>query len=334
MRGRDLAIVAAVVLVGGLALADALRTSGDDTSAGPTQSAPDGREGPEPQPNAPEDWPAGRLRGTLVFTDAEDCRIRVIGLGGGRERPAGDLVGFCRLWTAPIGQRIAYDTGSLRGSPGDGFAVVDLRRAGVELASFRTLDVGTDVLWSPDAERVAWCTTNGVGQEFEIGTERPRTLARCPIAYTPEGQPVFSVGRRLVSEGRTIVVEQDPIVQAHWGQNESLLVVLAGGTVRRYAGAGDLVGVQEISLPEAHVITPSPDNCAVAFFDTGQIRVKDVGCFRAPERAFIGLDAAWSPDGFWLAVTGPDGIEFHRVLGGEETLEWPARAAQLFWRGD
>ena len=54
----------------------------------------------------------------------------------------------------------------------------------------------------------------------------------------------------------------------------------------------------------------------------------------APARAFIGLDAAWSPDGFWVAVAAPDQIEFHRVLGGEETLVWPARAQQLEWRGD
>jgi hypothetical protein len=51
------------------------------------------------------------VRGALVFTDSEACRVRVIGLGGGRERPAGDLVTFCGLSAAPIGQRIAFSTG-------------------------------------------------------------------------------------------------------------------------------------------------------------------------------------------------------------------------------
>ena len=105
MKPRDLAIVAAVVLIGGFAVADVLRSSGDKSTAPATQSVLERRDGPEPQADAPEDWPTGRVRGTLVFTDAEACRVRVIGLGGGRERPAGDLVTFCGLSAAPIGQR-------------------------------------------------------------------------------------------------------------------------------------------------------------------------------------------------------------------------------------
>jgi hypothetical protein len=333
LKGRDLAIVAAVVLLGGFALADALRTSGDDTSAGQTQSVPDGRSGPEPQPDAPENWPAGRLRGTLVFTDARACRVRVIGLGGGRERPAGDLVTFCDLWAAPIGQRIAYSTGGVRGSAEQGFAVVDLRRAGVELASIQNIEPGGEVLWSPDAQRVAWCTLYGVGQELELGAERPRSLARCPIAYTPEGQLAFAAGRRLVVGDRTILVEERSIIQATWGADGSLLVVVGTGTVRRYDQTMRLTDAVDLSTGFQKLV-PSPDNCAVAFFDTGQMRVEDVGCFRAPARAFIGLDAAWSPDGFWVAVAAPDQIEFHRVLGGEETIVWPGRAQELDWRGD
>jgi hypothetical protein len=199
MKPRDLAIVAAVVLLGGSAVADALRSSSDESSAPKTQSIPERRDGPEPQADAPEDWPAGHLQGALVFADAEDCRIRVIGLGGGRERPASNLVGFCRQWVAPIGQRLAYNTGGVRGSTGESFAVVDLRRAGVELGSF--LNLGGDVLWSPDGQRVAWCTPDGAGQEFEIGTERPRSFERCPVAYSPDGSLVFAQGRRLISGG-------------------------------------------------------------------------------------------------------------------------------------
>ena len=56
-------------------MADALRSNGDESSTPPTQTVSDGREGPEPQADAPEDWPAGRVRGTLVFTDAEACRV-------------------------------------------------------------------------------------------------------------------------------------------------------------------------------------------------------------------------------------------------------------------
>ena len=329
MKARDLAIVAAVVLLGGFALADALRSSGEDLSAPSTQSVPDGRDGPEPQADAPQGWPAGRLRGTLVFTDAEDCRVRVIGLGGGRERPAGNLVGSCRLWAAPIGQRIAYDTGGVRDSSGDSFAVVDLRRAGVELASIQEFTPGGDVLWSPDAQRLAWCDFFGKGLELDIGDERPRTLEKCPVAYTPDGDLVFVADRKLVSKRRTLLTERLGITQAYWGTDGSLLVVLAGGIVRRY---DDNRLTDAVDLRTDAMLTPSPDNCAVSFFDAGRIRVEDVGCFRAPARAFIGLDSAWSPDGVWLAIADPDQIEFHRVLGGEETIVWPARASELHWR--
>lgn len=332
MKPRDLAIVAAVVLLGGFAVADALRSNGDESSTPPTQSVSDGREGPEPQADAPEDWPTGRVRGTLVFTDAEACRVRVIGLGGGRERPAGDLVTFCGLSAAPIGQRIAFSTGDTD-TGGQSVAVVDLRRAGVELASFEDIEPGGDVLWSPDAQRVAWCTPNGDGREFELGTERPRTLGRCPLAYTPDGHLTFAVGHRLFVGHRTVLVEEGPIIQATWATDGSLLVVVGPGTVRRYDRAMRLTDDVDLDTSYQKVV-PSPDNCAVAFFDAGRIQVENVGCFGAPARAFIGLDAAWSPDGFWVAVAAPDQIEFHRVLGGEETLVWPARAQQLEWRGD
>jgi WD40-like Beta Propeller Repeat len=329
LSGRDLAIVAAVVLLGGFALADTLRSRGEEPSAQTTQID---RNGPEPQPEAPEDWPAGRIRGTLVFTDAEQCRVRVIGLGGGRERPTGELVGVCDLWAAPIGQRIAYGTGGVRGGAAQSFAVVDLRRASVDLGTFQNL--GGDVLWSPDAQRLAWCTENGVGQEFEVGSERPRSSPRCPIAYTPDGRLAFAIGGRLVVDGRTVVRERYPIVYAHWGTDESLLVVLAGGFVRRYAGGGSLVGVYEIRLFTDLGVIPSPDNCAVLYSEPGRIHVADVGCAGLQARSFIGFAAAWSPDGQWVAVADPVQIEFHNLLTEDEILVWPARARDLYWRGD
>jgi WD40-like Beta Propeller Repeat len=334
LKPRDLAIVAAVVLLGGFALADALRSSGDDSSAGPTQTVPDRRDGPSPQPDAPEDWPTGRLRGTLVFTDAEDCRIRVIGLGGGRERPAGNLVGFCRLWAAPIGQRIAYDTGGVRGSPGDSFAIVDLRRAGVELASITNFS--RDVLWSPDAQRLAWCDSDGNGFELDIGDEEPRALESCPVGYDPEGRLAFAPGRRLFVAGETIVSQDATIAYAHWGVDGSLLVALTNGVVRRF-GPGrrtDAVslGSEDSTDVDPLNVDPSPDNCGLLVQAPGRTELVDMGCFAGRELSFIAFDAAWSPDGQWIAVAATDQIVFHQVVGGDDTIVWPAHARELDWR--
>ena len=327
MKGRDLAIVAAVVLLGGFALADSLRSRGGNPSEPTAATATEA--GPAPRPDAPANWPVGRIRGTLVFMDADDCRVRVIGLGGGRERPTAELVGFCDLWAAPIGQRIAYSAGGVRGSTEEGFTVVDLRRAGVELGTFQNL--AGDVLWSPDAQRVAWCTENGVGQEFEIARERPRSFARCPIAYTPEGRLAFAVGRRLIVDGHTVLTEAGPIVQAFWGEDESLLVVQEGGRLRRYDESGQ---TDSTVLLSARSVVPSPDNCAVIYSEPGRIQVASVGCFSGPPRSFIAFDAAWSADGEWVAVAGTEQIEFHRLVGGDETFAWPARARDLYWRGE
>jgi hypothetical protein len=326
LKGRDLAIVAGVVLLGGFALADSLRSRGRDLSE-PTAAT---ETGPAPRPEAPAEWPAGRIRGTLVFTDARDCRVRVIGLGGGRERPTGEFVGFCELWAAPVGQRIAYGTGGVRGSTAQSFSIVDLAHANRDLGTF-TNRAG-DVLWSPDAQRVAWCTETGVGQELEIGNARPRSIARCPIAYDRAGRLVFVADRRLTSAGRVLVHENEPILQASYAEDESLLVVLESGIVRRYGHDGRIDAITIAALSGRQVV-PSPDNCAVLYPEPGRIQLVDLGCAGMRARSWIAFDAAWSPDGRWVAVAGQEQIEFHEVVTGDERLVWPARARELYWRG-
>jgi hypothetical protein len=332
LKGRDLAILAAVLLLGGFALADSLRSRGGEARETPTETTRADRNGPGPQDDAPVDWPLGRLRGTLVFADAGDCRVRVIGLGGGRERPVGVVAGMCDLWAAPVGARIASRTaGSSTGEGPGWFEIVDLAHTSRKLGEFKGL-IG-DVLWSPDAQRAAWCDHGGFGLELEIGDARPRRLARCPIAYDSSGRLVSVAGKRLLAEdGGVLLKERDPIVQAHWGTDESLLVVLANGVVRRYAGAGGLVGVYEIRLSVNGDIVPSPDNCALLTQELDRIEIVDVGCagLRAP--SFFGFDATWSPDGRWIAVADTEQIEFHELLTANERLVWPARARSVDWR--
>jgi hypothetical protein len=331
LKGRDLAILAAVVLLGGFALADSLRSRGGEPAQGTTETMRGNRDGSGPRPDAPEEWPLGRLSGTLVFTDADDCRVRVIGLGGGRERPTGDFFGFCELWAAPVGQRIAYGTGGVRGRTAQSFSIVDLAHANRELGTVENL-VG-EVLWSPDAQRLAWCDENGIGLELEIGNERPRRMARCPIAYTPEGRVAFAVGGRLISAGRVLVAEDEPILQASYGQDESLLVVLASGIVRRYGVDGRIDAIT-IDASRRREIIPSPDNCAVLYKEPGRVQLLDLGCAGVQPRSFIAFDAAWSPDARWVAVADPEQIEFHEVLAGDDRLVWPAPARELYWRGE
>src|SRR4029450_3309031 len=101
-RPRDFIVVCAVVLIAGFAAADALRGHGHDVErAGPTttpvQTSPTRPPGPHPQAEAPSGWPVGTLPGSLVFTNAYDCRLRVIGLAGGKEGATAQVRGNARV---------------------------------------------------------------------------------------------------------------------------------------------------------------------------------------------------------------------------------------------
>ena len=178
-------MIGAVVVIGGFAAADAIRGNPrpERTSAPtiPVQTAPSRLPGPQPQPEAPPGWPEGLLDGALTFTDAKTCDIRVIGLAGGRERPVAHFGSDCFLWAPPVGSRVAYGLGA---SSQDGlhpFRIADLALPNQELGGYRAL-FGV-VIWSDDAQRVAWCGRSRIGFDLEIGGPATR-LPRCPVAYT------------------------------------------------------------------------------------------------------------------------------------------------------
>jgi hypothetical protein len=326
LRGRDLAVVLAVVLIGGFAVADALRGRAEQAQS--TTTAPRREEGPRPQPEAPPGWPKGILAGTLVFTDAEDCRVRVVGLADGRERPVGSVVGDCRLWAAPRTQRIAYGTGS--GS----FRFVDLLQADRPLGQFDGL-IGS-VLWTSDGRRAAWCTARQAGLEFQVEELIVGRLRSCPIAYAPDGEPAFAPGSTLVAGGHTVLRAGERIMSAHWGTDGSLGLV-AGGRFERWEGKRP---VDAIDIPDRlrrWPPVPSPNNCAVVLRDVDgeTLEIRPVGCFRPQNPALLifgGHAATWSPDGRWIAVAERASIAFHRIAGPPMTIHWPARAAEVAWR--
>jgi WD40-like Beta Propeller Repeat len=323
------------VLLAGFAAADAIRgRAGERSISTPTsgvQTTPTRLPGPQPQASAPPGWPQGELQGTLVFTNAGDCRVRVIGLGGGVERPEARFGGNCQLWAAPVGQRFAYGLGP---SSPDGltpFRVADLEHPNHELGGFRAL-FGV-VIWSLDGQRVAWCGRRHTGFDLEVGGPA-RRLPRCPIAYTPGDRVAWTIGNRLYVEGRVVLRANGGITFAHYGTDGSLAIVEDGLQILRYDPRGRLTG----AFPTVQGETPilSPDNCAAVFRPFGgfeRITFIPLGCFRGrTPTALVGRDAAWSPDGKWLAVAERDNVAFQRLVGPARTIRWPAAAVQLAWR--
>jgi hypothetical protein len=340
LRPRDFIVVCAVILIAGFAAADALRgrANGTEKTVSGTvsvQTSPSRVPGPEPQAEAPANWPLGALAGSLIFTDASDCRVRVIGLAGGRERPLARFAGNCDLWAPPIGDRIAYGLGP---SSGDGFApfrLANLDRPNAELGGYRAL-FGV-VLWSPDGQRVAWCGRRRTGFDLEVGGSA-RRLPTCPVAYTSDGEIAYAIGNGLLVEGERVLRADGGITSAVFLANGSIVVEVDGRRLEVYGADGKRR--TRIDLPEElEGRTPivSPDGCA-AMFRQGEpavtgVQVIDLGCFRgiAP-RFFEGRDAAWSPDSRWIAVSAPDAIRFYELVGGGFQARWPAQAAQLAWR--
>jgi hypothetical protein len=337
LRPRDFIVVCAVILIAGFAAADALRgrangtertTSGTDS----VQTSPSRVPGPEPQAEAPENWPLGALAGSLIFTDAADCRVRVIGLAGGRERPLARFAGNCDLWAPPIGDRIAYGLGP---SSGDGFApfrLANLDRPNAELGGYRAL-FGV-VLWSPDGQRVAWCGRRRTGFDLEVGGAA-RRLPACPVAYTSDGEIAYAIGNALLVERERVLRADGGITSAVFLADGSIVIGLDGRRLEVYGPDGERRAMAE--LPEAvQGRTPivSPDGCAAMFRREppfGGIRLVDLGCFRGTAPRF-GRDAAWSPDGRWIALAGPEAIVFWDVVRGGVVATWPAQAARLAWR--
>jgi hypothetical protein len=334
LKPRDAFIIATVLLIAGFAAADAIRGGAEQTVFAPTegrQTTPTRLPGPVSLEGAPSGWPTNVLAGTIVFTDAGNCRIRVIGLPDGREQRVARFGGNCVLWAPPASQQIAYGLGP---SSADGFApfrLADLAEPDRELGGYRAL-FGV-VVWSQDGERVGWCGRRRTGFDMEVGGAAIR-LPRCPIAYTADGQAAWTIGNRLYVRGRVVLRANGGITFAHFGTDGSLAIVEDGVQVVRYDARGRFTGAS----PTVEGQTPifSPDNCAAAYRPPGRygpITVLDVGCFPgALPGTLRGRDVTWSPDGRWLAVAGRRAIVFQRVIGPPMTVRWPASAVQLAWR--
>jgi hypothetical protein len=331
MGGRDVLILAAVLLVGGFAVADSLRGEG-------TPTRPEARETTTAAATtAPNDVQLGRRKfpplpgvgGSVVFTDAEGCAVREVALPGGDELPNVVRSSSCELWPAPVTAKIAVGIGA---SSRDAvpFRFVDLAHPSRNLGGYRAL-FGF-IIWSPDGQRAAWCGASRTGFDLELG-RAARRLPHCPAAYTPLGEIAYALGERLVVEERTALRASGGITLARFGEDGSTAVVVEGRRIERYVD-GDLAGELDLSGGlEGRVPAFSPDNCAALFRAGERVRLVDVGCSPHRSRSFPGTAAAWSPDGEWVAVAERGTIAFYRLGEDEPVVRWPAGASQLFWRG-
>lgn len=337
MKGRDLLILAAVLLVGGFAVADTIRSEAQSPSEPteaesppPTDTASVVTLEPVPEDLGREEFPAvNGTGGSVVFTQTGSCAVREVDLPSGFEFPNAIPRSSCDLWAAPVTAKVAVGLGS-PARDAVPFRFVDLARTGRNLGASRAF-FGF-LVWSEDGQRAAWCTRPTRGFDLELG-RASNGLAECPAAYTPRGEVVFARGDRLVlEEGGTDLRTSGQITFADYGRDGSTAVVVEGSRIERWQG-GRLRQARELPA-RFHGDTPvlSPDNCAALFRDGDNVRLVDVGCSPFRELAFAGTAAAWSPDGEWIAAAGPGEIVFQHLAGRGESVVWPVGAVELAWR--
>lgn len=330
MKVRDLLILAAVVLVGGFAIADAIRSEG--SAPGPTKPSRTTTESVLPPPDAE----LGRSRfpavpdapGTLVFTEAGDCPVREFDAGSGQELPNVVPRSTCELWAAPVTAKVAVGIGAPSGDAVP-FRFFDLERGrrnlGTSTAFFGFL------VWSPDGQRAAWCNARRVGIDLELGGTK-RRLPRCPAAYTPDAEVAFAVGNRVLAGGRTLVRASGGVTFVHFGSDGSVAVDVEGRRVERYVG-GRLTGSVALEgVLEGRTPMLSPDNCTALVRAGNNLRPLDLGCSRLGDRSFGGWRAVWSPGGRFLAVAGQAAVTFFDLEDRREVARWPVTAIELAWQ--
>ncbi|MGH3031265.1 MAG: hypothetical protein ACRDNE_10985 [Gaiellaceae bacterium] len=333
MNGRDLLILAAVLLVGGFAVADAIRSEAESTRPQTRAEEPTTRRSVVPSP--PEDL--GRTRvpgvsgagGSLVFTQPGTCPVREFDISSGLEFPNVVSRSSCELWAAPVTAKVAVGTGQTSRDAVP-FRFVDLDGQSENLGGSRAL-FGF-LIWSDDGQRAAWCTRPTTGFDLQVVGAEARRLSECPAAYTPDGEIAYARENLVVVEGGGIELRASGTVTfVNYGSDGSVAVLVDGTRIERWAGGRRR---QTLELPpELQGRNPifSPDNCAVLFNDGARMQLVDVGCSPFEEAAFGGTTAAWSPDGTRIAAAGSSAIVFHDLESGE-TVAWPVGAVAVDWR--
>jgi hypothetical protein len=328
MRARDGLLVGALAIVLVFASVDALR--GDPESEPPRRQAA-GQTPSEDPGRIPVELPAD-LTGRLIFTD-EQCRVVELELAAGAALARTRRVSSCGLWAPESGDRIAYGAGPIDDER-LWFRVVDLS----EGRDSRAYLAAAEPIWSPDGQHVAWCNPQRRGFELEVGRRRFRALEDCADAYAAVGEPAFIRGARVVADGKVVFTHRRRILHVSFASNGS--VAVSGGTdVQLYRSARDrypLFDATGLRFRDRPIF--GPENCGTLLRSphTGsppEVTVLAFGCVRIRGGRIVpGNEAAWSPDGKWIAVTLAKEILLYDVTDqARDPIHLPLEANQIVW---
>jgi hypothetical protein len=335
VKGRDVLILGAVLLVVGFALADSLRSDEPRVERSPTATEP-ADQATTTTPSPAEDLGRALMPtvegapGSIVLAQTGSCAVREFDLPTGIEFPNVVERSTCQLWAALVTAKVAVGIGEPVGDAVP-FRFLDLGRRGRDLGSSEA--AFGFLIWSDDGQRAAWCNGRLEGIDLLLGGPR-RRLDGCPAAYTLEGEIVYARGDRLYVENHPGLQATGTITGVHYGSDGSVGVVVEGRRIERYE-RGRLTEALDLSEQfQGRLPVLSPDNCSAAFRSGDRIRILDVGCSPLGPQGtlFPGHAASWAPQGGWLVVAGPTEVTFYDLAGNREPVAWPIGAVQVIWR--
>ena len=336
MKGRDLLILGAVLLVAGSPWP--MRSRGEGASAPrdgpgrrrrrPTRRRPRlSLRGPRA---ASRPVPGAAARSSSPQTGS--CAVREVDLPSGLE-----LRQLCRpLELRPLGGaghvRRSRWASARRGDDTVPFRFVDLVAARPRPRRLR----GPLRLRHLEPGRPAGRVVRALARRVRPRARREPGAASPTVrfAYTPDGEIAFADGDRLVVADAPCCAPRAASHSSTTGRTGRSASSSRVARIERWQNGRTAAVVRAAgALPRADAAL-SPDNCAAAVRAGDNMRFLDVGCspFVTPNDAFRHLRQRGRRTDEWVVVAGPQ--EHHLRPAGAQgaPVTWPVGAADIFWR--
>jgi len=328
-------LVAGVAILVTVAAADVIRRGFDDESAPPPATTTE---------RVLEGFPQHVFSGRLVYAD-ELCDVNGVDLATGAELPlpASDIQSCRGLWAPMSGELIVV--GLLNGDGEDVSLMLRKGDTGENAADRPIAAALPESVVTGQGGEIGWCDRRGRGGVIRSPENEVQRVRGCPAGFLPDGHVIALRGQKLFV-GDELVRTLAPNTFVVGVSEHRKLAVFQGGTLSVFPALSNPDPSITVELPDiAGRPLLAPDGCAILYpaFDgeRATVRLRTLGCGLATDRDFEVRgsgwrdgEATWSPDGTWIAISGPDdSVRLYRSDGGGDPVDLRVPAEYLAWTG-